>query len=190
MSSYHLYKLILRYTVACLIFLSTCHAMSSTEATFRCKASIEKVEDISNSLNNADLKRVAKAAISMMQTILQALSHDTASKDLPSKTYQCIQQVEHVTWLKESIEPAIQAAQPDSKLLSQKTASETETTKNKSASKKSKREQKKEEKKIAINQRNLDAKSLEKVLKSENDSKTKASKSAHSPSSKTLAPSL
>jgi hypothetical protein len=164
--------------------------MSSTEATFRCKASIEKAEDICNSLNNADLKKVAKIAISTMQAILHDLSHDTASKDLPSKTYQCIQQAEHVAWLKESIEPAIQAAHAESKLLPQKTASEIETTKNKSASKKSKREQKKEEKKIEINQRDLDAKSLEKALKSENDSKTKASKSADSASSKTLAPSL
>ena len=144
---YRKVKLISMCAIICLIFLSTCHAMSSTEAAFRCKASIEKAEDICSSLNNADLKKVANAALSAMKTMLNELSQGTASKDLPKKTYQCIQQVEHVTWLKESIEPAIQAAKTELKSLPQKTASETETTKSKSASRKSKREQKKEEKK-------------------------------------------
>lgn len=183
-------KLILRSTAACLLFLSTCHAMSSSEATFRCKVSIERAEDISSTLSNPDLKKVAKAAISTMKILLNDLSHDNASKDLPTKTYQCIQQAAHIAWLKETIEPAIQSVKIE-KPLPQKTASEVETTKGKgkSATKKPKREQKTEEKKIDINQRDLDSKSLEKALKSETDSKSKASKLADL-SSKTSAASL
>lgn len=157
--------------------------MSSSEATFKCKASIANAENTCSKLDNANLKKVAEAAISLMKNISNELSQGSASKDLPTKTHQCILHGEHVTWLKENIEPYIQTAKSESKSSPKKAASEDTVTKTKSSSKKSKRE----EKKIEINQQTLDPKLLEKILKSKNDSKsTEASQSA----SKILAPSL
>ncbi len=154
------------------IYLPTCSAMSSPEAVFRCKSSITKAEDTCAKLNNADLKRVAKAAISIMQNIFNELSHGIASKDLPAKTHQCIQHAECVEWLKESIEPAIQAAKSESRSPTQKTDSEPENTKTKPSTKPSPKKTKREEKKIEVNQRNLDLNALEKILKSEKNSKS------------------
>ena len=162
------------------ICLPICNAMSPTEATFKCKISIAKAEDVHSALVDSDLKKIAKTAISLMNKILEELSHRGGSKDLPTKTHQCVQHAEHVAWLKENVEPAIQRTKSELKSASQKTSSEPENTKSKSSlKKKSKREEKKEEKKIEINQRNLDLKSLEKILKSEKNSEsTEASKSA------------
>jgi hypothetical protein len=157
--------------------------MSSSEATFKCKASIENAEKTYAALDNANLKKVAEAAISIMKNIFYELSQGSASKDLPTKTHQCIQHGERVGWLKNSIEPYIQTAKSESKPSSKKVASEDTVTKTKSSPKKSKRE----EKKIEINQQTLDLKSLEKMIKSENSSK---SSEATQSAAKTSAPSL
>ncbi len=151
------------------ICFSTCAAMSSAEATFRCKTSIENAENTYNKLDNSDLKRITKTAISLMKKIFEDLSHGTAFKDLPTMTHQCIQHAEHVTWLRDSIEPAIQTAKAESKVTTQKLPPppEPESKKSKQPTKKKKREGKK----VELNQRTFNPKAIEKMLDNEKDKK-------------------
>jgi hypothetical protein len=166
------------------ICLPICNSMSSSEATFKCKASIANAEKTCAALDNANLKKVAEAAIAIMKNISQELSQGSASKDLPNKTHQCIQHGKHVAWLKESIEPYNQTPKSESNLSSKKAASEDTVTKTKYSSKKSKRE----EKKIEINQQTFDPKSLEKIIKSGGGNGSKST--GASQKAKLLAPSL
>ena len=152
---------ILATTFAILCF-PICNAMSPHEATFRCQTSIENAEAHYSKLESADLKRIAKTALSIMQKILKELSKGSL-KDLPTLTKQCIQHEEHAAWLSNSIAPAMKTAKETKAPASQ--TSDLEQKNNRS------KKQKQKEKIIQINQQNFNPKDLEKMLESEEDSK-------------------
>lgn len=139
-----------------------CNAMSPHEATFRCKTSIENAETHYSKLENADLKKIAKTALSIMQKLLKELSQGSL-KDLPTLTKQCIQHEEHAEWLANSIAPAMKTTKETKAVASQGSDLEQKNDKPE--------KQKLKEKIIQINQQSFDQKDLEKMLESEAISK-------------------
>ena len=160
-----------------ILYFPICNAMSSHEATFRCKASIENAEVHYSKLENADLKKIAKTALSIMQKLLKELSQGCL-KDLPTLTKQCIQHEEHAAWLANSIAPAMKTTKETKALASQASDLEQKNDKPK--------KQKLKEKIIQVNQQSFDQKDLEKMLESEASLKS----GDNSMSLTTLTPSL
>lgn len=132
--------------------------MSSTEAAFRCKASIEKTEETSNQFKNTDLKRITQITLSLMQKNLEEILHSSTLKNIPSVTQQCMQHAEHITWLKNSIDSEIKTKTPE--IMKNPASDPTSGSKSKPVKKSGKKE-----KKIKINQETLDSKILKKVLR-------------------------
>ncbi len=150
--------------VAVLAYFQNCGAMSSAEATFRCKTSIEKAEEISGQLKNNDLKRVAKIALSLMQENLEKILHGTL-KDTPDMGQQCMQQAEHIAWLKNSIDPQIK--EKANEKTSENVESSSPPLPSREKDKPSKKSRKKGKNVKIDQQKTLDTQILKKVLRRE-----------------------
>jgi len=150
--------------VAVLAYFQNCSAMSSAEGTFRCKTSIEKAEEISGQLKNNDLKRVAKIALSLMQENLEKILHGTL-KDTPDMVQQCMQQAEHIAWLKNSIDPQIK--EKANERTSENVESSNPPLPSREKDKPSKKSRKKGKNVKIDQQKTLDTQILKKVLKRE-----------------------
>ncbi len=146
--------------IALFICFQKYNAMSSAEAAFRCKTSIEKTEEISKQLKNVDMKKVAQIALSLMRKNLEELLHSSTMKNIPNITQQCMQHAEHVSWLKNSIDPEIKTKTSEIVVANSIALLSSEPKR------KSLKKSEKKEKKIIINQKNLDSKILKKVLRS------------------------
>ena len=152
--------------VAVLAYFQNCGAMSSAEAAFRCKTSIEKAEEISGQFKNNDLKRVAKIALSLMQENLEKILHGTL-KDTPDMVQQCMQQAEHIAWLKNSIDPQIKEKEKANEKTSENVESSSPPLPSREKDKPSKKSRKKGKNVKIDQQKTLDTQILKKVLKRE-----------------------
>lgn len=130
--------------------------MTAEEAAFRCRAAIEKTEEISKQLQNECLKKISRVSISLMKSILESLPKSML-QNIPSLSQQCIQHSEHILWLKNNIAPEIKANPSENKEYSE--VNESSSCEKKTSKDPCKKKQKK------ADTVTVDSKILKKILK-------------------------